>query len=289
MAERLCFLQVLFLGVCGFGDFQVVPVGFGVVAVANIGHRLLHAIGQAVGFVVSVADGLFVFRAGLVLIAHESVGVAESELRGHESGIDSESRAIVSERALEVPGHAQQFSVRILRIGFLWQHRDVAVHRRECLRKLAVAGLDISQIVQCGGKILIDGEGLLKEALRLIVAVLSHQPIACEVEQVLVVGIHLEHVVHSGDAAEEITVLHFGNPGNHQLLTGRRLGRERFGFGASIAHFLGIAAVKGDPSPGKGEAGIFLDRGAPVFIATLEVKILVVGNAFFKKLPGLRG
>ena len=155
--------------------------------------------------------------------------------------------------------------------------------------KLPVAGLDVSQIVQRGGKILIDGESLLKEALRLVVAVFSHQPIAREVKQVLVVGIHLEHVVHGRDAAEKIAFLHFGDPGNHELLAGRHLGREFPGLGASRAHFLRIAAVEGDPGPCNGKIGIFLHSRAPLFVAPLQIKILVVDHALFIELARLGG
>ena len=170
------------------------------------------------------ADGLVVFHAGLLLIAHERVGVAEPELRSHEVRIDLERGAIVLQRALEVSRHAQQFTVRILRIRLLGQQRDVAIHRRKRLVELAVASLDVSQIVQRRGKILVDRQRLLQQALRLIVAVLSHQPVAREIEQVLVLGIHLQHVVHGRDAAEEVAVLHLGNPGDHQLLARSRLG-----------------------------------------------------------------
>ncbi len=289
LAERLRFLQVLLLGMSGFGDLQEILVGFGVIAVANIGHCLLHTVGQAVGFIVGKADGLVIFNAGLLLIAHERVGIAETELRGYEVGINLERGAIVRERAFEVPCHAQQFSVGILRIGLFGKHDDVAVHGREGLGELPVAGLDVGKIVQRGGKVLVDGERLLHHALRLIVAIFAHQPVAREIEQVLVAGIHLEHVVHGGDAAEEVAFLHFGNPGNHQLLARRKLGREFLGFGASLTHFLGSAAVEGYPCPGDGEVGIFFDSRAPFLVAALKIKILVVGHSLFVKLTSFGG
>src|ERR1700747_357808 len=80
VAQRLGFLQVLFLGMGGLGDFRIFFVGFGVIAVADIGHGLLHAVGQAVGLVVSIADCLVIFLARPLLIAHKSIGIAETEL-----------------------------------------------------------------------------------------------------------------------------------------------------------------------------------------------------------------
>ena len=129
------------------------------------------------------ADGLVVFDASLLLIAHESVRVAETELRGHEVGIKLERGAIVQERALEVARHAEQFSVGILRVGLFGKQRDVTVHRGEGLGELPVARVDISEIVERRGIVLVDGESLLKEALRLVVAVFSHQPVAREIKQ----------------------------------------------------------------------------------------------------------
>jgi hypothetical protein len=71
------------------------------------------------------------------------------------------------------------------------------------------------------------------------------------------------------------------------LLAGRELGRKRLSLGASIADFLGIAAVKGDPGPGDSEIGIFFYRFAPVLIAAFQIEILVVGNAFFIQITRL--
>ena len=65
------------------------------------------------------------------------------------------------ERAFEIPGHAQQFAVRVLRIGLFGEQHDVTVHRGERLGEVAVAGFDVSKIVERGGKILVDGQRLL--------------------------------------------------------------------------------------------------------------------------------
>ena len=105
----------------------------------------------------------------------------------------------------------------------------------------------------------------------------------------LVVGIHLEHVVHGGDAAEEVAFLHLDDPGDHQLFAGSGLGRQFLGLGARRADFLRIAAVKRDPGPGDGEIGIFFDGCAPVFVAALEIEILVVFHAFDVEFAGFGG
>ncbi len=225
----------------------------------------------------------------MLLVAHERVGIGEAELRGDEIGIHLQGSLKVGERFFETSCHAQQFPVGILRIGLLRKQDDVAIHGREGLGKLPVAGIDVGKVVKRRGIILVDGEGLLKEALRLVVPVFSHQPIAREIEQVLVAGIHLKHIVHGSDATEELAFLHFGNPGNHQLFAGRELRREFLGFGASRTDFLGIAAIEGDPSPGDGEVGIFFDGGAPIFIAALQIKILVILHSLPVKLAGFGG
>ena len=214
---------------------------------------------------------------------------AQTELRGYEIRINLERGPIMRERPLEVPCHAQQFAVGILRIRLFGQHGNVAIHGRECLVKLAIAGLDVSQIVQRGREILVNGQRLLKEALRLVVAVLSHQPVAREIEQMLVVGIHLQHVVHGRNAAQEVAFLHLGDPCNHQLLAGHQLGRDGLGLGASRADFVRIAAVKGDPRPRDREIGVFLHRRAPLFVAPLEIEVLVILHALFIELASLGG
>ena len=80
-----------------FGDLEEVLVGLAVIALAHKSHRSLHAVGEAVGFIMGEADGLVVFDAGLFLIAHESIGVAEAKLRGDEVRINLERGTIVSE------------------------------------------------------------------------------------------------------------------------------------------------------------------------------------------------
>ena len=105
----------------------------------------------------------------------------------------------------------------------------------------------------------------------------------------LVAGIHLQHVVHGGNAAEEVAFLHLRDPGNHQLLAGSELGSERFGLLASRADFLRIAAVESDPGPGDGEIRIFFHGCAPVVVAALKIEILVVVHALLIKLARLGG
>ena len=127
------------------------------------------------------------------------------------------------QRSLKVSRHAQQFAVRVVRIRFRGQKSDIAIHGRKGLGKFAVAGVHVSQIVQRGWKILVDGQRFLEQSLRLIVAVFRHQPVGREIKQVLVLGIHLEQVIHGGDAADEIAFLHLDDPSDHQLLAGSQL------------------------------------------------------------------
>ena len=80
LAKSLRFLQIVRFGMSDCGRFQKIFIGFGVISLANKGHRLLHAVGETIGFVMSEADGFFVFCAGLLLIAHERVSIGEAEL-----------------------------------------------------------------------------------------------------------------------------------------------------------------------------------------------------------------
>ena len=123
----------------------------------------------------------------------------------------------------------------------------------------------------------------------MIVAVLSHEPVAGEIVQMLVAGIHGEHVVHRRNATEEVSFLDFYNPGNHQLFAGSGLGSKIFGLGASSADFLRIAAVERDPGPSDSEIGIFFHRGAPIVVAAFEIEILVIFHALDVELAGFGG
>ena len=84
----LGFLQILLFGVSGLGNLQEKLVGLREVAVAYPGHGFLHAVVQPVRLVVGIADRLVVLDASLVLISHQGICVAQSNLRGHEIGID---------------------------------------------------------------------------------------------------------------------------------------------------------------------------------------------------------
>ena len=167
-AQSLRFLQVLVFGVRRSGNFQQILVGLGVVAIAHKSHRPLHTVGEPVGFVPREADGLVVFHARLLLIAHQRVGIGETELRADKIRIDLERGAIMRERSLKVPRHAQKLAIRILRVGFVGEQCNIAIHSRKGLGKFSFVGIDICQIVQCGRKILVDGERLFEQALRLV-------------------------------------------------------------------------------------------------------------------------
>src|SRR5271163_1175993 len=78
----LRFLQVLILGVGGLGDLLECLVGVRELSVAHPGHCLLHAVSQPVGLVVGVADGFVVLDPCLLLVPHQSIGVALTNLRG---------------------------------------------------------------------------------------------------------------------------------------------------------------------------------------------------------------
>ena len=133
------------------------------------------------------------------------------------------------------------------------------------------------------------GQRFLHETLGLIVAILTHQPVAGEVEQMLVLGIHFQHVVHGGNAADEVAFLHFHDPSDHQLFSpGVTLGARALAFSRAAPDFLGIAAIEGDPCPGHGEIGICLYGGAPVVVAALQIKILVILHALLVKRASLR-
>ena len=59
--------------------------------------------------------------ARLFLIAHQRVSIAQTQLRADEIRIDLQRRLIMLKRAVELPSHALEFSVRIMRIGLVGQ------------------------------------------------------------------------------------------------------------------------------------------------------------------------
>src|SRR5712675_1734702 len=84
----LGFLQILFLGMSCLCDLLQKLVRFRKLPIANKSHCLLNAIVEPIGLVVGEADGLVVLDARLLLIAHQSVGVSQSDLRTDEIWIN---------------------------------------------------------------------------------------------------------------------------------------------------------------------------------------------------------
>ena len=161
---------------------------------------------------VRLLDGLVVLHPRLHLVAHQRVGVAQAKLRVVEIRIDFQRRPVVLEGGVEVAGHAQDFGVRILRIGQVGKRRDVALHGFEGLGILAALRIAVAQVVQGRGIILVDGQRALQRLLRLLVAVLPHHPVSRQVGQPLVFGKHFQQIVHAGDGGDEIIFLGPGNP-----------------------------------------------------------------------------
>ena len=176
-----------------------------------------------------------------------------------------------------------------MRIGLLGKDHDITVHGREGFRKLAGARVHVGRIVERGGIILVESKRALEELERLLVAVLSHQPIAREINQVLILREHGQHVIHGRDAGDVVAFLHVRDPLDHQLFAGRDLREKRFGLRACRTDFSRIPAVEGDPCPGYSDTGIFLHGRAPVLVAALEVQVLVVFHALLVKLATLCG
>ena len=205
-------------------DLRELLVGFGQVAVPHERHGFLHAVGEAVGFIVGEAYGLVIFDACLIFIAHQGVSVAEAKLGAYKIGVHLQRRLVVLERAVELPCHALELAVRVLRIGFIREQDEIAIHRGKRLIELTVARFHVGQIIDCGRKVLVNGQRLEHKVFGLIVSVFSHEPVAREIEQMLVAGIHFEHVVHGADPANEVALLYLGDPGDHQLLAWRGLG-----------------------------------------------------------------
>ena len=103
-----------------------------------------------------------------------------------------------------------------------------------------------------------------------------------------VAGIHLQHVVHGGNAADEVAFLHLGDPGNHQLFPWSCFGSEFPRLLAGGADLFRITAVERDPSPSDSQCRIFFYCCAPVFVAALQIEILVILHAFEEELASFR-
>ena len=163
--------------------FSKCTVGFGRLCFAYPAGRVLHHVVDAVRVVVGLHNGFLILNACLRLISHQRVGIGDSDLRRRKFRVDLQRHAIVDQRFVEVPGHAQQFAVGIVRIRLLGQHGHVAIHHRERFRKLPVARIDISRIIDRRGIVLVDRQRAIQKLQSLIVPVLSHQPVTSEIEQ----------------------------------------------------------------------------------------------------------
>ena len=85
------------------------------------------------------------------------------------------------QRIFKIARHAEQFSIRIVRVRFMGKQIDVTIHRTEGLAELPVASVGISQIVQRSRIIFVDGQSALEQLLGLIVSVLRHEPITSDI------------------------------------------------------------------------------------------------------------
>src|SRR5713226_8566358 len=103
----------------------------------------------------------------------------------------------------------------------------------------------------------------------------------------LVLGIHLQQIVHRRNATDKVAFLHLRDPSHHQLLPGSQLGSQFFGLGASRANLLRIAAVESNPGPCDRQVWILLNRGPPLLVATLQIQVLVVRHPLFVEFASL--
>jgi len=71
-------------------------------------------------------------NAGLLLVAHESEGVAQAELRFMERGIDLERHAVVRKRVFEAAGHAREFAKESCGLGSLGTSFGIALDVGKC-------------------------------------------------------------------------------------------------------------------------------------------------------------
>ena len=262
-------------------------VGLGKVAFARPGGGALQRVGQAVRLGVRFLDGLFVLHPRLRLVSHQRIGVPQAELRVVEIGIDFQRRLVVLDGGVEVARHAQDFGIRILRIGQVGKRRHIALHGFEGLGILAALRIAIAQIVQGRRIILVDGQRPLQRLLRLLVAVLPHHPVSRQVGQALVFGKHFQQVVHAGNGGDEIIFLCPGNPLDQQAFSGRGFGGQQLGLFPRRVGFRGIVAVVGDKNIGHREVGISLDRRPPADVGPLQIEVLVVGERAIEQVPGL--
>src|SRR6476620_10372616 len=103
------------------GDGAKCRVSTGEVPFTNESDGGLKAPAGSLGLGRSMQDGQRVFGASASFVAFKGVGISVAELRENKIGIDFERSTIVDQRVIKLARHAQDFRVRILRVGFVWQ------------------------------------------------------------------------------------------------------------------------------------------------------------------------
>src|SRR5260221_12680944 len=143
-------------------------------------------------------------------------------MRGNVGGINFQSGGIVLEGALVVAGEAQDFTERVLRVRGVRQHFGVTLKQSDGLLGFGCAGLDVcvAEEVERRRKIRIEAAHGLEDLAGAVVVLLGVQPIREEVEDVLVVGIAFQKIVHGADGGKQVAIANAGHPADEEPLVG---------------------------------------------------------------------
>ena len=88
----------------------------------------LHGIGEFRHLVGGQYPGIEILPPRSRLLAHQGIGVGNADLRAVEVRIDPQRQAIMLQRFIVAPRHAQDFGIRILRVWLTGQQLDIMLH-----------------------------------------------------------------------------------------------------------------------------------------------------------------
>ena len=98
------------------------------------------------------------------------------------------------------------------------QQGRIIIHVFQGFAKFVGARMEVRHVVQCGSVVRVNVERLMKQVVRLLVALPAHQPVGRQIVHVLVAREHRNHVIHGCDPGQVVPFLHVGNPLDHQSL-----------------------------------------------------------------------
>ena len=104
-----------------FSDRVQSGVGFSLLLLPEVSNGGLQRIPNFVAGHAGAADGLVVFTASGCLLSHERIGIGDPDLRRLKCRIDFQGLSIMLECTARIARHAQDFGIRVLRIGLAGQ------------------------------------------------------------------------------------------------------------------------------------------------------------------------